>query len=96
MNLFLTKISRSYVKGVMRYLGGPARSPWYLMWLPKPLVSEGLKYGLGIFADENFSYHKQNPPAESSADLFQVLLLRGGGGVQAKFISFFLRRILLQ
>ena len=40
MNLYLTKISRSYVKGVMRYQGGP--DPPVSDVVPKPLVSEGL------------------------------------------------------
>ena len=39
MNLYLTKISRSYVKEVMRYQGGRPDV------VPKPLVSEGLRGG---------------------------------------------------
>ena len=43
-NLYLTKISRSHVKGVMRYQGaGPYPPPPVSDVVPKPLVSEGLK-----------------------------------------------------
>ena len=44
MNLYLTKVSRSYVKGVMRYQGGWPDLPPPLVSdvVPKPLVSEGL------------------------------------------------------
>ena len=41
MNLYLTKISRSKVKGVMRYQGGRPDPPLSDVGT-KPLVSEGL------------------------------------------------------
>ena len=45
MNLYLTKISRSYVKGVMRYQGGgTARPPWYPMWVQNPWYPKGYGY----------------------------------------------------
>ena len=42
MNLYLTKISRSYVEGVMRYQGGHLDPPPVSNVGPKPLVSEEL------------------------------------------------------
>ena len=70
MNLYPTKISRSYVKGVMKYQGS-ARPPPPLVCdvLPKPLVSEGLRSS----RCENFEQLKHSPNDKFTVNYYQYV-----------------------